>query len=60
MSGHSKHIRRQLRKALSENATALYPHFWDALCRLPLRERIKAAWGILTKRTAKRKEIRHG
>jgi len=55
-----KRIRRQVRKALSENATALYPHFWAALCALPLKERIKAAWAIIFKRTSKRKDIKHG
>jgi len=55
-----KKIRRQVRKALTENARALYPHFWNHLLELPLKERLKAAWAIIWKRTAKRKEIKHG
>ena len=55
-----KRIRRQVRKALTENAKALYPHFWNSILELPLRERIKAAWAIIFKRTSKRKDIKHG
>jgi len=61
MSGADKRLRRQIRQAMSKNARVLYPLFWEKLCELPLGERIKAAYRIITKKkAAKVEDINHG